>query len=93
MISTTERKLRTYKNKISRIISIPVFDTGTSSWQRKYNKELQLLLKIGSIINFIKGQKIQWLGYIIRQKENDLLRAAFEWISQGRRSCGRPRKK
>jgi len=45
------------------------------------------------VTNFIKGHKIQWLGYTMRQKENDLLKAAFEWIPEGRRPCGRPRKK
>jgi len=47
---------------------------------------------MGPVINFIKGQRIQWLGHIMCRKENDSLSAAFEWIPQGKRPRGRPRK-
>jgi len=90
--STTERNLRTFENKVWRKICGPVFDAGTGNWRRRYKTELQELMKMGPVTNFIKGQRIQWLGHIMRQKENDLLRA-FEWIPQGKRPRDRPRKR
>jgi len=50
-------------------------------------------MDLAPVTSFIKGQRIQWLGHIIRREENDLLRAAFEWKPQGKRPRGRPRKR
>lgn len=48
---------------------------------------------MGTMTNFIKGQTIQWLGHIIRRKENGPLRAALEWVPQRQRLSGSPRKR
>ncbi|KAL4126110.1 hypothetical protein QTP88_010339 [Uroleucon formosanum] len=37
--SNTERKLRTFENKIWRVICGPVYDNEKGTWRRKYNKE------------------------------------------------------
>lgn len=58
----------------------------------QYNKELQELLEKEPIHDFIKGQSIQWLGRIMRRKENYQLNATLELIPQGKRPRGRPRK-
>lgn len=50
------------------------------------------MLEIEMITNFIKGQRIQWLEHIMRRGENEPLRAALEWVLQGKRPRGRPRK-
>ena len=41
----------------------------------------------------MKGQRIQWLGHILRREENDPVRVDFEWKSVGKRPRRRPRKK
>jgi len=51
------------------------------------------MLEIEMITNFIKGQKIQWLGHIMWRGENEQLRAALEWVLQGKRPRGKPRKR
>lgn len=33
----------------------PILDAHTGDWQRKYNRELQKMLEIEMITNFIKG--------------------------------------
>lgn len=76
-ITTTERKLRTFENRVWRKICEPILDTHTGVWRRRYNRELQEMLEIGTIINFIKGQRIQWLGHIMRWEENEPLRVAL----------------
>jgi len=50
-------------------------------------------MEIGTVTNFIKCQRIQWLSHIIPRKENNPLRATFEWIPRGKRPHGRPRKR
>lgn len=42
----------------------PILDAHTGEWQRRYNRELQKMLEIETITNFIKGQRIQWLGQL-----------------------------
>jgi len=77
--TATERRLRTFKNKIWRKICGPVFDTNVGNWQRRYNMELQEKMNLAPVTNFIKGQRIQWLSHILRRVENYPLRVAFEW--------------
>lgn len=91
--TTTERKLRTFENRVWRKICGPVLDAHTGEWRRRYNRELTDMLEMGTITNFIKGQRIQWLGHIMRRGENEPLRAALEWVPHGKRPRGRPRKR
>jgi len=35
--------------------------------------ELQEMMSLAPVTNFIIGQKIQWVGHILRGKENDIL--------------------
>lgn len=59
-----------------------VLDMNTGSWRRKYNMALQQMTDLALVTNFIKGQIIQCLGYILRRKEIDpSLKVAFEWKS------------
>jgi len=83
--STTERKLRTFNNKVWRKICGPLLDAHTGEWRRRYNRELQNKLEMGTINNYIKGQRIQCLGHIMRRKEDEPVRAAFDWVPQGKR--------
>jgi len=64
-----------------------------ASWQRRYNRELQEMMNLAPKINFIKGQRIQWIVHNLRREENDPIRVAFEWKPVGKRPKGRPRKR
>ncbi|XP_025425552.1 uncharacterized protein LOC112694330 [Sipha flava] len=91
--STTERRLRTFENRIWRTICGPIYDSVNLTWRRKYNKELQDELGIASVISFIRGQKIQWLGHAMRRSEDDISRTIQNWKPMGMRPRGRPRKR
>jgi hypothetical protein len=53
--SNTERKLRTFENKIWRIICDPVYDNRTGAWRKKFNRELQDELELAPATSFISG--------------------------------------
>ena len=89
----TERRLRTFENKIWRRICGPIYDESTGSWRRRYNKELLDMVNIPPVTSFIKGQRIQWLGHIMRRGESDTTKLALEWKPHGKRPRGRPRKR
>lgn len=44
-------------------------------------------------LNFVKGQRNQWLGRILKRELNDPLRVAFEWKPQRKHSRGCPRER
>jgi hypothetical protein len=54
-----ERKLRTFKNKVWRVICGPLYDNDKETWRRKYNKELQKEMKMSPVVNFVRRQRIQ----------------------------------
>jgi len=46
------------------------------------------MLEIGTVTNFIKSQRIPWLGHIMQRGGNEPLRAALECVPQGKRPRG-----
>jgi len=50
-------------------------------------------LGIASAISFIRGQRTQWLGHVIRRSEDDISRTILNWKPMGKRPRGRPRKR
>ncbi|KAL4113792.1 hypothetical protein QTP88_017365 [Uroleucon formosanum] len=93
IINVTKRRLRTFENKIWRKICGPVRDAGTNDWRRKFNKELQEELGLAPVTSYIKGQRLQWFGHIMRRSEEETIRAVIEWQPEGKRPRGRPRKR
>ena len=71
----------------------PVYDNEKGTWRRKYNKELQEEMEMASVVSFMKGQRIQWLGHMWRRSEDDINRVILEWKPTGKRPRGRPRKR
>lgn len=74
----TEKNLRTFENRVWRKICGPVIDEATGNWRRRYNKELSDMLDLAPVTSFIKGQRIQWLGHVLRRGENETVRVALE---------------
>jgi len=68
----------------------PIIDETAGNWRRRFNKELYNILELSSVTSFIKGQRIQWVGYIMRRGEMEAVRVALEWRLQGKRPRGRP---
>jgi len=89
----TERKLRSFENRVLRTICGPVFDTEINRWRRRKNKEIREITKVPLITSYVKGQRIQWFGHIMRREETNEVRAAIEYKPTGRRPRGRPKKR
>jgi len=51
------------------------------------------MLELAPVTSFIKGQRIQWLGHIMRRGEDETVRVVLEWKPQGKSPRGRPRKR
>jgi len=71
----------------------PVRDTRTNEWRRMFNKELQEELGLAPVTIYIRRQRLQWFGHIMRRSEGETIRAVIEWKPEGKRPRGRPRKR
>jgi hypothetical protein len=61
-------------------------------WKSWINQELEEMSKGGSVIKWIKGQRISWLGQLERMEEDRMPKKIFTQEMEGTRRRGRPRK-
>jgi hypothetical protein len=61
------------------------------SWRKKTNKELNQLINHKNIINFIRAQRLSWLGHVGRMSPNRSVRSLYSWKPLGARPVGRPK--
>jgi hypothetical protein len=43
------------------------------------------------IINFIRAQRLRWLGLVERMQETGMVKAIYTWKPSSRRPIGRPK--
>jgi len=53
----------------------PKLDANTGMWRRKFNKELIEETEITPIIYYIRGQRMQWFGHIMRGSDDKIIKA------------------
>ena len=78
-------KLLVFKRKIFG----PNNENGT--WRIKTNQELDEIIKSKNIINFIRTQRLSWLGHAERTQGTRMLKAIYSWNPVSRRPTGRPK--
>jgi hypothetical protein len=61
------------------------------TWRIKTNSELNKLIENQTIINFIKAQRLSWLGHIHRMDSDRMVKKVYEWKPTSMRSQGRPK--
>jgi hypothetical protein len=44
----------------------PVFNPGTQVWERRSNEQVHQLNGKGSIVQFVKGARLEWIGHVWR---------------------------
>ena len=56
-------------------IFVPNNENGT--WRTKTNQELDEIIKRKNIINFIRAQRLSWLGHIERMQGTRMVKAIY----------------
>jgi hypothetical protein len=86
---TIINKLLVFERKILREIFGPNYENGI--WRLKTNQELDEIIKRKNIINFIRTQRLSWLGHIERMQGTRMVKAIYSWKPISRRPIGRPK--
>lgn len=63
-------------------------DPKTGQWRRKFNHELQDKSKMTKIYGFIRSQRIQWLGHVMRPIEDAVITLLYCSGSRKRKDQG-----
>jgi hypothetical protein len=61
-------------------------------WKSRTNRELEEMSKGESIVKWMKGQRIGWLGHLERTEEDRVPKKIFTQKLEGSRRSERPRK-
>jgi hypothetical protein len=83
---TIFNKLLVFERKILRKIYGPNNENGI--WCIKTNQELDEIIKHKNIINFIRAQRLSWLGHIERMQGTRMVNAIYSWKPMSRRPIG-----
>jgi hypothetical protein len=78
-----------FERRILRKIFGPKNENGI--WPIKTNQELDEIIKHKNIINFIRAQRLSWLGHIERMQGTKMVKAIYYWKPISRRTIGRPK--
>jgi hypothetical protein len=68
----------------------PNFENG--EWKSRTNRELEEMSKGENIVNWIKGQRISWLGHLERMEEDRMPKSIFTQELEETKRRGRIRK-
>jgi hypothetical protein len=82
-------RLLVFERKIRKKIVAPSKEK--DSWRMKINQELTQLINHKNIINFIRAQRISWLGHVERMSPNRSVKSLYSWKPLGARPVGRPK--
>jgi len=61
------------------------------NWRIKTNIELDGLTKHRNIINYVKAQRLIWVGHINRMPETGIVKKIYKWKPFTGRPAGRPK--
>lgn len=60
-------------------------------WERRTNKEIQELYREPDVVAVVKGQRLRWMGHIMRMSNDRIPKKLLQSNIGGRRRRGRPR--
>jgi hypothetical protein len=90
MTNKEELALLICERKIFRRIYGPKY--GDGEWKIRTNRELEEVNEGESIVKWIKGPRISWLGHLERMEEDRMPKKIFTQEPEGTRRRGRRRK-
>jgi hypothetical protein len=85
-----KQKLLVFERKILRGIFGPTREL-SGTWRIKTKSELNKLIKNQTIINFIKTQRVSWLGHIHPMHSDRMVKKVCEWKPISTGPQGRPK--
>ena len=91
MTKKEEQALLVFERKIFRRIYGPKHENG--EWKIRTNRELEEISKGENIVKWIKGQKISWLGHLVRMEEDRMPKKIFTQELEGTRKKGKTRER
>jgi len=59
-----ENRLNIFERKMLRKIDGPVYNPDTQMWERSLNEQVQQVYGKGSIVQFVKGMRLEWAGHV-----------------------------
>jgi hypothetical protein len=68
-----KQKLLVFEREILRRISGPIKETD-GTWRIKTNDELNKLIENKNVINYIKSQRLSWLGHVHRMPDERMVK-------------------
>jgi len=86
-----EQALLIFERKIFRRIYGPKYENG--EWKSRTNRELEEMSKGENIVEWIKGQRISWLGHLERMEKDRMPKKIYTQELEGTRRRGRHRKR
>jgi hypothetical protein len=82
--------LNVFERKVDRRILGPVYDSEKENWRILTNKEIYASVKIPTIIETIRLNRLCWFGHVQRVEENRIPKRVI-YMNLGTRVRGRPR--
>ena len=92
MTKKNENRLAVWERKILRGIFGGV-KTEEGLWRQRSNNEIQELYGQSTISQYVKAQRLRWLGHVCRMSETRHSKRALEEGEGGKKRRGRPKKK
>jgi hypothetical protein len=82
-------RLLVFERKILKRIFGPTKEN--QIWRIKTNEELDKLIKLTNIINYIKAHRLSWFGHVQRMPDTRTVKKIFNWKPLTKRSQGKPK--
>jgi len=86
------KKLNIFETKLYRTILGPVYDKEKENWRILTNKEIHTSVKIPTIIETIKLNRLRWFGHVQRTDENRVSKMVLYMNLGTKRLRSRPKK-
>ena len=86
-----EQALLIFERKIFRRIYGPKYENG--EWKSRTSRELEEMSKGENIVEWIKGQRISWLGHLERMEEDRVPKKIFTQELEGTRRWAKTQEK
>jgi hypothetical protein len=86
-----ERLLGLFERRVLRSVFGGTKENGV--WRRRYNSEIYQLYKEPDVVHHIKISRLNWIGHVIRMKDNKTLKEIFLAKPMHTRRRGRPKRR